>query len=88
MATCRGAGSSGAPVIYANATSLPEVAGEAGLPFDPRSPENLAQTIAQVLDDPELRKRMVAKGFVHSAKFRWDTAGETLWRVLRETAGA
>ncbi len=80
--------SSGAPVIYANATSLPEVAGEAGLPFDPRSPEDLAQAITRVLDDPELRKRMVAKGFVHSAKFRWDTAGETLWRVIREAAGA
>jgi len=79
--------SSGAPVIYANATSLPEVAGEAGLPFDPRYPEDLARAIVQVLDAPDLRKRMVAKGFVHSARFRWDTAGETLWRVIRETAG-
>jgi hypothetical protein len=30
---------------------------------------------------------MVAKGFVQSSKYRWDRAGETLWRVLRETAG-
>ena len=33
---------SGAPVIYAEATSLPEVAGDAGLPFDPASPQSLA----------------------------------------------
>jgi glycosyltransferase involved in cell wall biosynthesis len=78
--------SSGAPVIYAEATSLPEVAGDAGLPFDPHSPEDLAVKIASVLDDPELRKQMIAKGFVQSAKYRWDRAGETLWRVLREAA--
>jgi glycosyltransferase involved in cell wall biosynthesis len=78
--------SSGAPVIYAAASSLPEVAGDAGLPFDPGSPEDLAAKIAQVLDDTTLRKQMVARGFVQSAKYRWDRAAETLWRVLSETA--
>jgi len=78
---------SGAPVIYADATSLPEVAGDAGLAFDPFDPIDLADKIARVLDNPDVRKQMVAKGFVHSARFRWDTAGETLWRVLREAAG-
>ena len=80
--------SSGAPVIYADATSLPEVAGDAGLPFYPESPEDLAAKISMILDQPDLRKQMVAKGFVQSAKFRWDRAAETLWRVLREAAGA
>ena len=79
--------SSGAPVIYAHATSLPEVSGDAGLPFDPQSPEDLAVKIASILDEPDLRKQMVAKGFVQSSKYRWDRAGETLWRVLREAAG-
>ncbi len=79
--------SSGAPVIYADATSLPEVAGDAGLPFYPESPEDLAVKISWVLNDPDLRRQMVAKGFVQSAKFRWDRAGETLWRVLAEAAG-
>ncbi len=79
--------SSGSPVIYADSTSLPEVAGDAGLPFYPESPEDLAVKIESVLDDPELRKQMVAKGFVQSSKFRWDRAGETLWRVLVEAAG-
>ncbi|WP_459933020.1 glycosyltransferase family 4 protein [Fundidesulfovibrio butyratiphilus] len=79
--------SSGAPVLYANATSLPEVAGDAGLPFNPHSPKDLAAAIARVLDTPDLRRSMIAKGFVHSAKFRWDRAGETLWRVLRQAAG-
>jgi glycosyltransferase involved in cell wall biosynthesis len=79
--------SSGAPVIYAAAASLPEVAGDAGLAFDPESPEDLAVKIARVLDDTNLRKQMVARGFVQSAKYRWDRAAETLWRVLRETAG-
>lgn len=77
---------SGAPVIYAQAASLPEVAGDAGLNFDPASPDDLARVIDRVLGDPALRKQMVARGFVHSAKFRWDKAGETLWRVIAEAA--
>ena len=79
---------SGAPVIYAQATSLPEVAGGAGLNFDPTSPDDLARVIDRVMGDPDLRKQMVARGFVHSAKFRWDKAGETLWRVIREAGSS
>lgn len=78
--------SSGAPVIYADSTSLPEVAGDAGLPFYPESPEDLAAQISRILDEPDLRKQMVAKGFVQSSKFRWDRAGKVLWRVLSEAA--
>jgi len=78
---------SGTPVIYADAASLPEVAADAGLAFAPRSPEDLAVKIAAVLDDHALREHMKAKGFAQSAKYRWDRAGETLWRVLHETAG-
>jgi glycosyltransferase involved in cell wall biosynthesis len=77
---------SGTPVIYANTTSLPEVAGDGGLPFSPDSPEDLAAKIAAVQDDRDLRKRMVTEGFVQSAKYRWDRAGETFWRVLKEAA--
>jgi len=78
---------SGTPVIHANTSSLPEVAGDGGLAFDARSPEDLAAKIAAVLDDPARREQMVIKGFAQSAKYRWDAAGETLWRVLYETAG-
>ena len=77
---------SGAPVIAANAASLPEVAGNTALLFEPRSPDDLAAKIAALQDDPGLRDRMIAGGFAQSAKYRWDRAGQALWRVLREAA--
>ena len=41
----------GAPVICSNATSLPEVVGDAALTFDPHSPEALAACMRRVLDE-------------------------------------
>jgi glycosyltransferase involved in cell wall biosynthesis len=45
----------GRPVLCSNTTSLPEVAGEAMLGFDPRSPAQIAAALLAVARDPELR---------------------------------
>src|SRR5262249_24334293 len=41
----------GTPVAVSNATSLPEVCGDAAEYFDPLSPEDMARAITAVLDD-------------------------------------
>jgi glycosyltransferase involved in cell wall biosynthesis len=45
----------GKPVLCSNATSLPEVAGEAALTFDPNSVEEIATSLLNVATKPELR---------------------------------
>ena len=69
----------GTPVIASNVTSIPEVAGDAALLFDPRQPEELAVKLTDVLSHQRLVSDLVAKGLKRSKGFSWDrTAAETL----------
>lgn len=52
----------GTPIVCANVTSLPEVGGEAALYFDPRRPDDMAQAMGRILDEPALAAALVAKG--------------------------
>ena len=44
------------PIVCSNTTSLPEIAGDAALLVDPRSPEELAHAISRVLTDAAIRQ--------------------------------
>jgi glycosyltransferase involved in cell wall biosynthesis len=69
----------GVPTIASNASSLPEVAGDAALLVDPRSVEDLADAIERVLTDDALAARLSADGRRRAARFSWDeTARLTL----------
>ncbi|MBV9172023.1 MAG: glycosyltransferase family 4 protein [Chloroflexi bacterium] len=52
----------GAPVLCSRATSLPEVAGDAALYFDPRKPDDIARAVEQVATDEQLRHRLTEAG--------------------------
>jgi glycosyltransferase involved in cell wall biosynthesis len=59
----------GRPLLCSNTTSLPEVAGEAALFFDPRKPAEIADAIARISIDPDLRRELSAKGAKRLATF-------------------
>ncbi len=61
----------GCPVACSNASSLPEVGGEAALYFDPRSPEEAAEKIIDVLTNAELRSALIAKGLRQAEALSW-----------------
>jgi len=67
---------SGTPVCAANASSLPEVVGDAGLLFDPRDVPTMTDCLARLLTDEALRERLVAAGIERAAGFTWDAAAE------------
>lgn len=66
----------GAPVVCSNASSLPEVAGEAALLVEPNNDEALAAAIRRVLTEPGLRAAMIGRGLGHAAQFRWDRCAQ------------
>jgi len=69
----------GLPVLVAAATALPEIAGEAGLKFDPHDPVDLAGKIELVLTDKKLAEDMSVAGIKRAKLFTWErTAKETL----------
>jgi len=69
----------GTPVICSNASSLPEVAGDAALLVDPLDVEGLAAAMERVLGDEALRAELIERGFERARKFSWERcARETL----------
>ena len=69
----------GVPVVCSNVASLPEVAGEGALYFNPLSVQEMAEAIARVLKDKTLRENILKKGFENVARFSWEKAArETL----------
>lgn len=74
------------PVVCSNATSIPEVVGDAALLFDPHDPEAIADAMHRVLTDEDLRRTLIRAGRERCRKFSWErTARETL-KVLEEAA--
>jgi glycosyltransferase involved in cell wall biosynthesis len=61
----------GVPVACSNRSSLPEVAGDAALLFDPERPEAIAEAITILLLDPAERERLIAAGRTQAAAFSW-----------------
>jgi len=76
------------PVITSNASSLPEVAGDAALLVDPRDESALAHAIIRVLSDGALRATLVERGLRRAASFTWARCGSETMAVLQRAGGA
>ena len=78
----------GVAVICSNASSLPEVCGDAAIMLDPNNMTDWRENIASMLTDSDLRKRYSQKSLKRSSLFSWEkTAKETLEvykRVLKK----
>jgi glycosyltransferase involved in cell wall biosynthesis len=62
----------GVPVASSNRSSLPEVAGDAALLFDPESTQEIAQAMEKLLAGGEEVERLKEAGRARAAAFTWD----------------
>jgi glycosyltransferase involved in cell wall biosynthesis len=68
----------GTVVVASNSSSIPEVVGDAGVLFDPKSVDDLADILIDLLNSPSKRERIIGAGFARNQKFSWDkTAAQT-----------
>lgn len=75
----------GTPVVCSNTSSLPEVAGQAAMFFDPQDPRGMATVLGTVLADKNMLDSMKQKSLVQAARFSWkETARKTI-EVYRRT---
>ena len=78
----------GCPVVCANATSIPEVVGDAGVMFDPFFPEDIGEKILAVLGSRDQARRMRKAGLARAESFTWENAAratvEVYGKALRE----
>lgn len=63
--------SCGTPVVAADATSLPEIAGDAGFLVSPDDPRRMAGAILATLNQPDVAEQMREKGLERAADFSW-----------------
>ena len=77
---------SNTPVAVSNISSIPEVAGDAGVYFDPYNTENIASTILKVIDNSELRERLIKRGRERAEKFTWLKVSERTLFIYRNIA--
>lgn len=76
----------GVPVVCSGNSSLPEVAGEAGLFFDPLQPEDIAAQLSRVYKDEPGRTEMIRRGLTRAEAFRWEDSAVRMAEILREVA--
>jgi glycosyltransferase involved in cell wall biosynthesis len=64
----------GTPVVASNASSIPEVGGDAALYFDPLDVESAVGAIRDPLRDSRLRDEMRKHGLARATQFSWQRA--------------
>lgn len=75
----------GCPIACSAATSIPEVAGNAAVTFDPLSVEDLVETLRQLWNDGALQQKLKTRGFARVQQFDRDTMARQTIRVYEKT---
>ena len=74
----------GTPVLVSNASSLPEVGGEAALYCSPDAVGPAAALLAGLLCDETKRQAAIDRGRLHVRKFSWELHFARLQKIYRE----
>lgn len=77
----------GVPVACSDISSLPEVAGDAALLFDPKSEEAIAGALKNLVCDETLRQEIADRGVHRSESFTWEVTAVRTLQILGEAAG-
>jgi glycosyltransferase involved in cell wall biosynthesis len=73
----------GIPIVSANTTCLPEIAGDAAIYCDPFSVQGIAEQLHALTEDKTLHQQLAANALQRSRQFSWDLAAEEVWKELQ-----
>lgn len=75
------------PVMTANATSLPEIAGNAALLVNPFDITEIKNAMQRLHSDEGLRRQLVENGKTRRQEFSWDRSAGLLWQSMIKAIG-
>ena len=78
----------GTPVVTSNATSLPEVVGNAAVLVNPENVFEIMRALHRVLMDQTLRERMKERAYKQVTKFSWESSVRRVLDIYRQVAQA
>src|SRR5207237_4371829 len=73
----------GAPVIASRIAALEETIGDAGILVDPLDIHSLVAVITDVFENEKQRKKLIAAGPAHAARFSWEKAAQSTYEVYQ-----
>lgn len=71
------------PVLCSNTSSLPEVAGNAALYFNPSDVDDIRRTIENIYCNNNLRDELIIKGDLQLKKFSWEKTAAKTYETYR-----
>ena len=78
---------SGVPVACSSTTSLPELAADAAVLFDPTDIDDIADAVERVWTDDRLRNTLAAMGRRRAERYSWDSLARSCRALYRAAAG-
>jgi glycosyltransferase involved in cell wall biosynthesis len=79
--------SCGTPVLASDASSLPEVVGDAGLLLDPHDPSTWAGVVQRLMRGKALQRDLSRKGLERAANFTWEQCARQTLTLLTGGSG-
>lgn len=67
------------PLAVSHTTSMPEVAGDAAIYFDPSSVESIANSMIELWSNEPLRNKLIENARIQRKKFSWDISAAKLY---------
>ncbi len=77
----------GTPVVTSNASSLPEVVGNAAILVNPENVFEIMRAMQRALTDQALRDKLKARGYEQVRRFSWEDSARRLVQVYAAVAG-
>lgn len=77
----------GVPVLSSNASSLPEVGGNAALYFSPNNVDELIKQILNITQNADVRNELVSRGYANVQRFDWNKICMEIYQYLKEIMG-
>jgi len=74
----------GVPVLTSSCSSLPEVAGDAGLLVDPYNIDSIADGLTKLITDVGLREQLAGRTKENVAKFGWEKTAREVMAAIEE----
>ncbi len=75
----------GVPVVTSTVASMPEVAGAGAVLVDPRNPEEIADGMMRILDDPSFAASLKEAGRRNVTRFTWENCAQETLATLHKT---
>ena len=74
----------GAPTMSSNATSMPEIAGDAAILISPHDSEAWAENMLELAADPERRRKLGALARQRAQRFSWEHSAKAVLGIYQE----